>query len=362
MISRLISKQVLLVGPDFNNHRGGIAAVIDMHRKQYEVFNFIPSFRSGDSNSKKAIFFIGQLFRILIFLYRNPEIKIVHIHSSKHGSLYRKWILSCMVKIFFHKKTVNHIHSGEFKFYYEKSPIISKWVIRHFIRMHNVTIALSESWKNYFETEFRLKEIHTVCNLIEVQEATLKAELNPGQPRAFLFLGNIEPQKGIFELVDLIIKNRNSLEGRCKLIIGGIGKTELMKELILTNNLSGLVEYRGWLSGDEKRKAIAEADVFILPSHYEGVPVSILEAMSFGMPVIATRVGGIPDLVKTGINGILIDPSDEDALLKAILFYLDDPENIYKHGQGSAETVQAYYPDVIMPRLEAIYSSLLSAS
>ena len=78
--------------------------------------------------------------------------------------------------------------------------------------------------------------------------------------------------------------------------------------------LAAQVEFLGWVAGEAKQAQLAQADVFVLPSYNEGLPVSLLEAMAYGVPVISTRVGGIPELVRDGIDGFLIEPGDRAAL------------------------------------------------
>jgi glycosyltransferase involved in cell wall biosynthesis len=99
--------------------------------------------------------------------------------------------------------------------------------------------------------------------------------------------------------------------------------------------------------------------VFVLPSYFEGSPVAMLEAMSYGKPVISTTVGGIPEIVEPGLNGWLHTPGDREALLKALLYYINEPENIKKHGERSAQIIKNYYPETIVPQLNSVYCSLL---
>jgi glycosyltransferase involved in cell wall biosynthesis len=129
--------------------------------------------------------------------------------------------------------------------------------------------------------------------------------------------------------------------------------------MIAANQLQDLVEFKGWVTGAQKKALLQQADVFVLPSYYEGVPVAILEAMSYGKPIIATPVGGIPEIVQSGMNGWLHQPGDQAALLNAIRHYIDQPQSIQTHGAWSGKMIQDYYPGSIMPQLEGIYRSLL---
>jgi glycosyltransferase involved in cell wall biosynthesis len=359
MIPEKIAKKVLLVGPDYKNHRGGIGAMIGIHKGQYEVFNFIPSFRAFNNNTQKSLFFVGQLCKIIYFLSSNKDIKLVHIHSSKQGSLYRKLLIAFIAKQVFGKKTINHIHTGNFKRFYDSSNWLGKKMIRTFLEMNDVTITVSDSWKNYFNASFNLKNVYKINNMVEITRGNTVTAIDRG-PVNLLYLGLVNKHKGIFDLVKVLADNQELLKNKVKLTIGGNGQIGELNEFINGNDLNELVEYKGWVTGEEKQKLIQATDIFILPSYYEGLPVSILEAMSYGKPVIATSVGGIPEVVEQGVNGILVPPGDYVALLNALLYYINEPGNISRHGDNSLNRIKDYYPEVIIPQLETIYNSLLS--
>jgi len=357
MIPQSIAGKVLLIGPDYKNHRGGIGAVIDIHKDEYEIFHFIPTYKPYKNNLKKAWFFLKQFGKIFYFLATHRQIKIVHIHSSKQGSFYRKLFIGCMVKMIFRKKTINHIHSGNFRRFYDNSGRMGKKMIHFFLKLNDCTITVSGSWKSYFEDHFSLRNVHHINNTVAFPTA-MNGHTRNGVVH-FLFLGMIHPDKGIFDLLQVLRDHKPALVNKLKLYIGGFGQVEQMNEMIGRAGLDGLVEYKGWVSGRDKDNLLQFADVFVLPSYYEGVPVAILEAMSYKKPVIATAVGGIPEIVQPGLNGWLHQPGDHNALLNAILHYINEPESIKMHGEHSYEIVKNYFPQAIMPQLESVYRSLL---
>jgi glycosyltransferase involved in cell wall biosynthesis len=360
MIPKSIAEHVLLVGPDYKNHRGGIGAVIAVHKDQYEAFNFIATHRPLGNSVLKSLYFVKQFTRITFFLATHRSIKVVHIHSSKQGSFYRKLLVAFIAKIIFRRKTINHIHSGNFRRFYDGSNVIGKKLISFFLRLNDVTITVSDGWKGYFETAFHLKNVYHINNIINNpgSNGALPACTNNGAVR-FLFLGMIHPDKGIFDLLQVLRDHKATLAGKLKLFIGGNGQVDKLQELIEAAGLQGMVEFKGWVTGHEKENLLQFADVFVLPSYFEGSPVAMLEAMSYGKPVISTTVGGIPEIVEPGLNGWLHTPGDREALLKALLYYINEPENIKKHGERSAQIIKNYYPETIVPQLNSVYCSLL---
>jgi glycosyltransferase involved in cell wall biosynthesis len=358
MIPSKIAKKVLLVGPDYKNHRGGMGALIAVHKNQYEVFNFIPSFKCFNNKFLKSLYFAGQLLRIIFFLSRNKEIQLVHLHSAKRGSLYRKLVVACIAKMAFHKKVINHIHTGHFQNFYETSNWLEKKAIRFFLKLNDATITVSDYWRTYFITSFNLKNVYKINNMVEFAEVR-PAKTNQG-PVCMLFLGLITRNKGIFDLLMVLSDKKELLKNKVKLVVGGYGQVDELNAIIQKNDLDELVEYKGWVTGQEKEKLFQHADVFILPSYFEGVPISILEAMRFGKPIISTLVGGISEIVEPGINGLLIQPGDHTALYNSMLFYIQNRSNIRSHGNQSLLKIKDHYPEAIIPQLEHIYTSLIN--
>lgn len=349
----------MLVGPDYKSHRGGIGAVIAVYKDQYETFNFIGTHRPFKSNFLKSLYFLRQFAKIIFFLARYKRIKVVHIHSSKQGSFYRKLLIAFIAKVIFHRKTINHIHSGNFRRFYNNGHMISKKLITYFLELNDVTITVSDLWKNYFETYFHLKNVYKINNIINNPVNHCPPADTKTGPVYFLFLGLIHPDKGIFDLLQVLQDNKATIANKLKLFIGGNGQVDLLQEMVDSSGLQGLVEFKGWVTGHEKDNLLQFADVFVLPSYYEGSPVAMLEAMSYGKPVIATTVGGIPEIVEPGLNGWLHSPGDQEALLNALLYYINAPENIKKHGERSSQIVKNYYPETIVPQLKTVYCSLL---
>ncbi len=122
-------------------------------------------------------------------------------------------------------------------------------------------------------------------------------------------------KKGVYDIIEAAkrIENPNVV-----INLYGDGELEIFEKLIQENNLQDKVKIKGWISGEQKNKAIKESDIYILPSYNEGLPMSILEAMACGLPVISTPIGGIAEAVKDGVNGYLIQPGDYEALTEKI--------------------------------------------
>jgi glycosyltransferase involved in cell wall biosynthesis len=354
-----ISKRVLVVGPEYRNHRGGIGAVIASHQELFETFHFVPTYNYDKNPVKMAAFFSRNLVQIIRTLNRFPEIEIVHVHSSQKGSIFRKLAVLLLVKFFFKKKFVNHSHGSHFQLFYGNSNAFVKKLVKFYLRKTDLTLTVSDSWRHYYQATFQLSNVQKLNNMISIPEAD--DDLNEEKKIVkFLFLGQIGSRKGIFDLIEVLHKHHAEVKGTIQLTIGGDGEIDKLMKLISDYNLDDIIEFKGWISGEQKTACLRNTDVYVLPSYNEGMPVSILEAMSFGKAIISTKIAGIPEIVFDGVNGFLFQPGDQDALWNAIHEYIQYPEKRFAHGGKSRDIVQDYTPEAVVPKIEKIYESLLS--
>lgn len=351
-----ISSKVLTVGPEYLNHRGGIGAVIETYSSFFEGFKFISSFKSFDSNLKKSAYFFKQLGKIIIYLLKDKDIKIVHIHGASRGSFYRKFLIFLVVKYLFKKKVLYHIHGGGYHIFYNNSSLIKKRAISFFINQCDCLVCLSHFWKSYFLQNFNARRIEVLPNVINHPKLT---ETGKNNIISFLFLGYITQQKGIFDLLAVIAKNKKKYTNRIKLMVGGNGESARLQEIIKAEDITGIVDFLGWVKTEEKEKMLNMADIYILPSYNEGLPVSILEAMAYEKPIIATDVGGISEIVFNKRNGILLEPGNNLQIEQAIDFFLENPEKIKDFGIESKQIIKNFLPDIVFKQLCNIYQSLL---
>lgn len=349
------SKHVLFVGPHFDL-KGGIAAVLKVYHMHLNKFNFLPT--CTESGGIAALWYFAKAkIKFIWWMISRRDIKIVYIHSSFQGSFIRKSMILLLAKLF-GKKTVFHIHAGGFKMYYEESGKTKKAYIRYILNLSDELATLSPEWKIFFDSITKKPKAIILNNPVTIP-AIVKRN-NVEMPVQVLYLNHITKDKGIFDIIDLFIQNKENLKGSFKLNIAGSGSAlEKVKALIAQNGLENLIEYKGWVSGKEKEELTASCNLFILTSYYEGLPMSILEAMAYKKPVIATNVGGIGSVVKPGKNGWLLVPGDIDALKKIFAEIKGNPAVLENYGDNSFEMVQDYSVIALVEKLNGIYERLL---
>ncbi|WP_052259489.1 glycosyltransferase family 4 protein [Flavobacterium sp. KMS] len=344
--------KIVFIGVDYKKGKGGVASVLFQYSKIFPEAIFIKSTSSVNKISN-LIQFLICISKLSFLLIRNSNL-IIHIHGSSYHSFFRKYIIYKICKRF-SCKIVYHIHGGEFNVFYAKSSKRVKRYIEDFINNADQVICLSKEWEIFFLENFNPKRIDVVPNIVPYPNLKVNKLNNLFK---FLFLGHISENKGIWLLLDVIIENKKKLLGKCKFLIGGNGEVNRLQELILKNDLNSLIEYIGWVSDDIKINYLNSVNAYILPSYNEGLPISILEAMSYGLPILSTNVGGIPEVVKENANGYLINPGDKKALSDKILYIIEKQKEFEFLGKNSMKMVEPYLPKNVKNILNNLYNNI----
>lgn len=358
IIKKSLSSKVIMAGNYYKHHHpGGISAVVDYWSRYIEDLQYYPTFKESNQLVKRGLFFISYL-RMLFRMLLDKNIRIVHLHTAADGSFWRKVQLVKLGK-FWGRKVVLHVHASRFKdFYSESSKKRQEWIRRALLSV-DVLVVLSNSWKDWFKQigipEDKIVVLH---NITAYPTDIPSAKVDDGKVH-FLFMGEIGQRKGVFDILRAMSKHRDELLGKIELRIGGNRNEEQLKKMINDNHLEDMVVFEGWVGGEKKLRLLNWADVFILPSFNEGLPISILEAMSYKMPIISTNVGGIPEVVENGRNGILVRPGNDEEIYRAMKHYIDKPAFVALEGVKSAKIVESYLPDRVMNNLKNIYEKLL---
>ncbi len=206
----------------------------------------------------------------------------------------------------------------------------------------DVVICQSTTWKHTFEKEFPLvatTKFQVVCNAIDTSKYNF-AVLDKVDPVVeVVFIAWVDSNKGVFELIgaaENLMREGQSF----KLTMCGHGKDfDAIAALVKQKKLENTVQLLGWIYEEEKYKILARADVFVLPTYYEGMPNALLEAMSSGLPSVVTSVGSIPDMVTDGVHGLLIKPRNTLQLQDALRTLINDAALREKFGNAAREHI-----------------------
>lgn len=354
-INKELSQKILTLGISITAF-GGVAAVLSSYEKYFDGFRMIPTFRHRvDTKFIKAWYAFQAVVRCFLLLLFDWRIKIVHIHGAAYASFHRKAVFIGIAKMF-HKKIVYHQHAGEFQDFYDKSDN-KKWIVDTVNRCDKL-IVLSQSWKRYYSSIGVDEQKIVVLNNIVIPPASILPRQADGKLH-LLYLGEIKEKKGSYDLLKVLKTSKELFKDKLLLHVGGIVMDGDFNAIIAESGLSSLVRYEGWVTGAKKNECLERADVFILPSYFEGLPITILEAMSHSHPVIATSVGGIPEIVHSHKNGILVEPGNLEQIKNAILFFIENTGKISEYGENAYQTVQPFFPETVLGKLKKIYIDLL---
>ncbi len=353
-IDKQLSDSVLTVGERYMDKvHGGIVSVIKSYSQCFETFPFVASSARLILRDKLR-YDLGGLFVMGWRLLWDRKIRIVHIHTAARGSFDKhRWYV--LLARMMGRKVVLHCHASSFTDWYAEIPESHRKRIRKTLSRIHCLIVLSQAHREYFAGIGVDPAKIVVLNNITLPPQKEKVARKPGEPLRLLFLGEIGPRKGVFDLLKAMEILKRDHPGTAFLEIGGNKMQAELEAAIAESGLGDCVHFNGFVSGDAKAGLLSRTDVFVLPSYNEGLPISILEAMSYGCAIVSTPVGGIPEVVKD--NGVLVKPGDIDGIASAI-YSLSDPEICLRMGAESSRIVQDFYPEAVMARLRQIYLSL----
>jgi glycosyltransferase involved in cell wall biosynthesis len=306
---------------------------------------------------------VGYEIQRVVRVAKTPV--VLHVHTASYASFFEKMVFVLTGKAF-GAQTVLHVHGGAFEEFYESMPESGKAIVRLLLRAPNGVLTLSEEWARFFRRTAPGAEIHVLENGVALPLLDAASQKQPQSsdsvrvtdPFDILFLGRIEPEKGCWEIVEAAKKLEKSVPGQIKFHLYGEAASPAVMESFKEKAGNGAcksVSFHGLVTGDEKHRALQEADLFILPSWAEGMPISVLEAMAYGLPVIATRVGALPELVSAE-GGILIDPKSSQQLVQAISTLYNQRDLGKQMGRvNQAKVKERYSAENYVERLCSIY-------
>lgn len=284
----------------------------------------------------------GAISRISKFIYYlfSKQVDVVLLFSAHGFSFLEKGSMALIAKLF-GKSVVLAPRSGYIIDDSEASFIRRNFIKTVLIAVDRV-ICQSEYWQNYFFNLTGNKDAEKYCiiqNWIDTDAYLLPKEKNHKAGIHVLFMAWVVKDKGILDLIEAA----SGLQAKfpnIKYHIAGDGVAmEKSKNLVREKKLTNQFVFHGWVKGKDKINLLKKVDVFVLPSYYEGLPNSLLEAMASSLTVIATRVGSIPDLVENGANGLLFNKGNTKALSECIQLVFEDNSLRELMANNARETV-----------------------
>jgi len=364
--------KVLMFGPGLNI-QGGITSVeqliINNSLANIKI-RHVPTIIRGSVGQNILVF--AKAIQSLCWSILTKEVDIIHIHFAERGSTIRKSILMA-IGLLFRQSIILHAHGATYQEFYAGLPQPIQKLLRFLIGNCSKTIVLSKSWQNYYSSKFALAPDQTVV-LYNPVEIPISIPNRLGRTHLkFVFLGRIGKRGGALDLAESLISFPKQDKGafdliaafaalpaasrHCtELVLAGDGDLEAANQLIIKLGLEAKITILTWLNPEQRDRLLSTADAFILPSYHEGLPMSMLESMAWGLPVIATPVGGIPEVIHNGHNGLLVDPGHQAQLVHAMQQLIEDEALRVSLGIAARQSVEHCDVRNYMESLSKLYT------
>jgi len=340
-LSRAKKSRVLMVGMHLTKTRGGIstliAEILKSPLKEDFEFTYIESQAEDFGKFGKAFLALSAIARFVWnCISKRPN--LVYVHLGSNASLYRESIFIFLAKLF-GKKVITHFHAGDVDNYYPFQRKIGQKFIQTALRLSDSFIAVSQESAKQLRDITQSQNISVITNAIDTSvfngnKKSLTDERSDDAVR-LLFVGAVGKLKGEKDLIKALALLRDN-KPNLKISFLGYG-AENLKDYCERFEVGDLVEYLGAVPMNERIEFFRRSDIFVLPTYAEAMPMSVIEAMAAGLPVISTRVGGIPELIEDGVDGILFAPGDVGALAEKISFLLNNKDTRIKIGKKAKQ-------------------------
>lgn len=316
---------VYLVTPGGLTAKGGIGRMVDYIHRTWDVRDapmvVVDSYGPGPKYLM-PFYFLSCVVRILIAAAAG-KIGLLHIHMSERLSVLRKGTIVHLGKAF-GIPVVLHLHGADFADYCRSLPEPRLQKLRKMIGKANAVVTLGKFWHDFVRDELHVdpQRITILHNAVPGPETV--AERN-STPCRFLFLGVVCERKGVPTLLSALADPRMA-ELDWRIDVAGNGEVDFYKSEAVRLGIDHRVRFLGWMNEQGAKRLLEQSDVLVLPSRNEGLPMAILEAMAYGLPIVSTPVGSIADAVIDGDNGFLTPVGDGRSLATALASLAGDAQ------------------------------------
>jgi glycosyltransferase involved in cell wall biosynthesis len=340
-------RTVIFVAPAPTAH-GGIASAVSSlagrHAGPYQI-ELLPTFYGGGAARK-----VGAALRSFTrasWRFGGRDVAVVHIHASKGWSFRRKLLFHALARLW-RRPVVWQLHY-DFASYYRECSRLERALMRAAFRSSSSVASVYRAGNEALAAATGLENGRVLANVVEI------GPLPSSDEPLVLFLGRLHPSKGL----SLFLRALAGVVERVpdvRAVIAGSGDAAPIRAEARARGIADRVELVGWVEGEEKVKLLRRAAVLVNPSFIEALPMAVLEGMAAGRAVVATRVGGVPEVVEDGKTGLLVEPGDEEGLREALIRLLDNEALRRELGAAAARSVDGWQLENVLEQLGGLYA------
>ncbi|SOD75197.1 glycosyltransferase involved in cell wall bisynthesis [Jatrophihabitans sp. GAS493] len=347
--------RVLVVGSG-PTERGGIATVIRLmsgaaaEHADLQLTGVV-THRDGSLRTRLSVAARGLGRCFLLLGLRRAD--VVHVHISYGGSVVRKGLVLRAARLF-GVRTIVHAHGSRFTKWFDSRPARQRRVIRWLLQADRYLV-LGKPIALEYEERLRLRPEQVVVLPNPVSWPQRLSVIEPSGRVTAVFLGRFGRRKGIYDLLAAAAALPPQVLDRLEIVAAGDGEVDEVRAQVTALGLGDVVQIRSWLSPQRRDELLEEAEILLLPSYYEGLPMALLEGMAFRLAPVVTPVGGIAEVISDGVNGLLVAPGDHLGIADAIQRLVEDESLRGQLADAARRTAHDYALDGWMHRLVALW-------
>lgn len=343
-----LRRRVYQVGPEpaSARSRGGMATVIHLiarHPDARFIQVVVPTFHNGQRLLRRLDGIRG-LVRAGSDLTRG-RVDVMHVHMSFKGSVVRKGLLLHLARRS-GVPTIVHAHSGGFTRWFDSLPRWRRRGVRWLLAPGERWLVLGEEWRTDYCRMLGLDRdaVEVLRNPVDCLALSPKHHVPgpAGGPLRALFLGNLLDRKGVFDIVAAVATLPQRSQSRISVVMAGDGDIDEVRAAAERAAVGAQFTFPGWVDSAQRTELLRSADVLLLPSHREALPMALLEAMASGLAVVTCPVGSIPDVVQHDHNGLLLAPGDVTALAASLQRLIEEDALVERLGAAARQRAEDF--------------------
>ena len=363
--------RLLLVGPSpppYNGMSVATELMFEALGNDVQIVRLDTADRRGISNIGKLE--LGNLLLAVrhgvqsIWLLFSKRPSIVYVPISQAWLPFLRDCLFLIPARLSGRKIIVHLHGGYFGTFYRETSSLMRRIIRYALARVSIAIVLGKNVLDSFDDILPPERIRIIPNGIPDYFAGLEQGRDRHEKPTLLYLSALDSQKGVLDLLEAIPQVIKQ-SGPVRVTLAGEWYSqrdrELADHLVGKFGIEEWVAFVGAVGPRQKKNLLVASDILILPSRNEGQPYAILEAMAAGLPVISTRVACIPETVRDGVDGFLIEPGDINSLAEKIGLLIRDEKLRYRMGQSARQRfLEEYTYEKFAARIRAVFREALA--
>jgi glycosyltransferase involved in cell wall biosynthesis len=258
----------------------------------------------------------------------------VHVNMAERLSLWRKSAILVTCRAL-GVPAVLHLHAAQLHHYYRALPSVLQRLTRWVFSLPESVVVLGTAARTFVTEELGVPPQRVEIVINGVPEPVSVPHRRPASPdmRKVLFLGNLSERKGVSDLLRALARPGFDT-AKLQVCLAGGGEVPAYQAMARILGVESFVQFEGWCDQARVAELLAQADVLVLPSYDEGLPLVILEALAHGVAVVCTPVGEIPSALSDGINALFVTPGDIEGIAQALQKLLAEPELLERLGRN----------------------------